>query len=158
MWTVDVLTYPSRRFLQRTWFSSWLNDDQCSSKEKIDATLFDYVLFDYTAYNGFFLFFFNISAIVRENWFEFLFVVFYASAFYVLLHFLISLAWVTWINLVLINGKGLDKTYVLKHKVEFKGNLEGKRNTTERKYLWRGSARKMNRSSETLQTRADNSL
>lgn len=51
---------------KRTWVSSWLNDDQCRSKKKIDATLFDYVLFDYIAHNLFFSFF-NISAIVLEN-------------------------------------------------------------------------------------------
>lgn len=38
-------------------------DGQYSSKEKIDTTLFDYMLFDYTTYD-IFLFFFPLKSLV----------------------------------------------------------------------------------------------
>lgn len=43
-------------------------DGQYSSKEKIDTTLFDYMLFDYTAHNIFLSFFSpKISGVVLGN-------------------------------------------------------------------------------------------
>lgn len=38
-------------------------DGQCSSKEKTDTTLFDYMLFDYTTHN-IFLFFFRLKSLM----------------------------------------------------------------------------------------------
>lgn len=42
-------------------------DGQRSSKEKIDTTLFDYMLFDYTACNIFLFFSPKISGVVLGN-------------------------------------------------------------------------------------------